>query len=98
MVAIIGINTYSKGMQIERQVFISQDANGLESLMFTGSCNHHVFPTDRGWWRLLKTIVGVLIIGIFIVALLALVFLWVSRNGKLWFVPHVISVYMCKNV
>ena len=41
--------------------------------------------------RLLKTIVGILII-----ALLALVFLWVSRNGKPWFVPHVTSVYMCK--
>ena len=80
-------------MQIKRQVFISQDANGLESLMFTGSCNHHVSPTDGGWWRLLKTIGCILII-----ALLALVFLWVSRNGKPWFVPHVTSVYMCKKV
>ena len=77
-------------MQIKRQVFISQDANGLENLiMFTGSCNHHVSPTDGGWWRLLKTIVGILIVGILIIALLALVFLWVSRNGKPWFVPHV---------
>ena len=86
------IDTYSKGMQIERQVFISQDANGLDSLiMFTGSCNHNVSPTDGGWWRILKIIGCILII-----ALLALVFLWVSRNGKPLFVPHVISVYMCK--
>ena len=56
----------------------------------------NVYPTDGGWWRLLKTIVGILIVGILIIALLALVFLWVSRNGKPWFVPHVISVYMCK--
>ena len=56
----------------------------------------NVSPTDGGWWRLLKTIVGILIVGIFIIALLALVFLWVSRNGKPWFVPHVTSVYMCK--
>ena len=51
----------------------------------------NVYHTDGGWWRLLKTIVGILI-----VALLALVFLWVSRNGKPWFVPHVTSVYMSK--
>ena len=56
----------------------------------------NVSPTDGGWWRLIKTIVGILIVGILIIALLALVFLWVSRNGKPWFVPHVISVYMCK--